>query len=422
MADTPLSEAFRLNLCYVADATNIHVRRWCEFFIRNGHHVTVLSDKGGEIDGAEVLLLPSRDTLARSSKRPGQRKVGKTAVLRARSKAIRKIVQRLNPDILHAIFVYQRGWSAAYAGYHPLVITLLGSDIYLPRRHYRHGLQFLRDQWLNALALRQADFVTAVTADLQHKADGMTHNDVMSELIPIGVDTRMFLPNLDASVLRQEFDIAEGSFVILSPRQVTPLYNQETIIQALPKVLQKLPNAILLLKDTVCDTDERKQYVAGLKKLSETLKVDHAIRWADHVPMAELPYFYNLADVVVSVPSTDGMPVTIFEAMSSQKPLIVGDLPSYDQVIIHGQTGLRVPVRNNIALAQAIIKIAENPELAARLADESQLTLQEYGIFDQQLWRMERYYQGLKFRQIKARSGFSRMLDGLLFRLLVNLT
>ena len=413
-----MNDSGKLNLCYVADATNIHVRRWCGFFVKNGHSVTVLSDKGGEIEGATVIDLPNRDALLEGKRH----KVSKTAVLKARTKIIKKTIQEINPDILHAIFVYQRGWSAAFTGYHPLVITLLGSDIYLPRRHYRHGLQYWRDQLLNAMALRRADFVTAVTADLQHHADTMTHNDVLSELIPIGVETRLFLPDLDASELRQKLDIAENAFVILSPRQVTPLYNQETIIQAMPKVLQKLPNAVLLIKDTVCDTDERKQYVAALEKLAQKLNVSHAIRWAEHVPMEELPLFYNLANVVVSVPSTDGMPVTIFEAMSCQKPLIVGDLPSYDQVIIHGQTGLRVPVRNNIALAQAIIKIAEHPEITERLIDESQLTLQEYGIFDQQLWRMERYYQGLKFHQLKSRGGFGRFVDRQLFRLLVGLT
>ena len=421
MPEKPFPDAEKLNLCYVADATNIHVRRWCGFFIRHGHNVTILSDKGGEVEGATVITLPNRDTMAGGGNGK-KRKVSKTAVLLARTKAIKKTLRTLNPDILHAIFAYQRGWSAAYTGFHPLVITLLGSDIYLPRRHYRHKFQLWRDQWLNAMALRQADFVTAVTADLQHRADKMTHNHVMSELIPIGVDTRLFLPDADARDLRQRLAIPDGSFVVLSPRQITPLYNQETIIQAMPKVLQKLPNAVLILKDTVCDTEERKQYVAGLKKLAETLKVTEAIRWADHVPMEELPAFYSLANVVVSVPSTDGMPVTIFEAMSCQRPLIVGDLPSYDQVIIHGQTGLRVPVRNHVALAQAIVKISENPELTARLVDESQLTLQEYGIFDQQLWRMERYYQGLKFRQIRSRSGLGRMLDRLLFRFLVRTT
>jgi glycosyltransferase involved in cell wall biosynthesis len=139
--------------------------------------------------------------------------------------------------------------------------------------------------------------------------------------------------------------------------------------------------------------------------------------------MEELPLFYNLADVIVSVPSTDGMPVTIFEAMACRKPLIVGDLPSYNEVIIHGQTGLRVPVRNHQALAQAIVKMAKNQnELVDRMVDESQLILQQYGVFEQQMQRMERYYFALKNKRIQAPNDWNKVMGGACFKLLAAFT
>src|SRR5436190_1446619 len=99
-----------LTLCYVADATNIHVQRWLGYFVGRGHRVVCLSDKGGTIDGATVMELPNRDTLVA---RNGNGKVSKTAVIKARSKAIRQVVREIKPDVMHAIFLYQRGWSAA---------------------------------------------------------------------------------------------------------------------------------------------------------------------------------------------------------------------------------------------------------------------------------------------------------------------
>jgi len=126
--------------------------------------------------------------------------------------------------------------------------------------------------------------------------------------------------------------------------------------------------------------------------------------------------------VVVSVPSTDGMPVTIFEAMACRKPLIVGDLSSYNEVIIHGQTGLRVPVRNHQALAQAIIKVSKNTELVGRMIEESQLILQQYGLFDQQMRRMERYYHALKNRRMLTQPQLPRLMNLVLFNLAVRLS
>ena len=73
------------------------------------------------------------------------------------------------------------------------------------------------------------------------------------ELIPVGTDPHLFRPDVDPSALRAQLEIPEGSFVILSPRQITPHYNQETIVNAIPKVLKELPNAVFILKDTYTD-------------------------------------------------------------------------------------------------------------------------------------------------------------------------
>jgi len=122
------------------------------------------------------------------------------------------------------------------------------------------------------------------------------------------------------------------------------------------------------------------------------------------------------------VPTTDGMPVTIFEAMACKKTIIVGDLPSYNEVIIHGQTGLRVPIRNSEALAHAIVKIYNNPGLAQRMAEESQLILQQYGLFDTQMSRMERYYHGLADDQLRTANSFGKHLSRLLLQSIVQFT
>jgi glycosyltransferase involved in cell wall biosynthesis len=113
-----------------------------------------------------------------------------------------------------------------------------------------------------------------------------------------------------------------------------------------------------------------------------------AIRWADQVLFEDLPVFYHLADVVVSIPKTDGMPVTLFEAMACHTPVIVGDLPAYNQVIDDGQTGLRIPLQNPDALAAAILRIAKEDILTHRIVSQSQDILKRYGIFDIQMERM----------------------------------
>lgn len=407
-----------LTLCYIADASNIHVKRVLGYFVNRGHRVYCLTDKPGTIDGATVIELPNRDDLIRQ----GRENVKKTAVLKSRAKKIRQVIREINPDILHGIFLYHRGWSAVLSGFHPVVISLLGSDIYLPERHYRHPMQLWRDHLLNALALKQCDMITAVSDDLSQAARRLTFGLMPVELIPIGTDPHLFVPDLETTALREKLQIPEDSFVVLSPRQMTPHYNQTTIVEGIPRVLEEIPNAIFIMKDTFCNTQERKEYVQSLKDLAASLGVAHAVRWVEEVPMEELPQYYNLSNVVVSVPSTDGMPVTLFEAMACQKPLIVGDLSSYNEVIIHGQTGLRVPIRNSQVLARAVIKLWKNPALAQRMVEESQVILHQYGIFDEQMMRLERYYHGLISHEIPMHHTLRKRISRFFFRLLIALT
>lgn len=416
MTVTP-SKTNPLTLCYVADASNIHIKRWLGYFASHGHQVICLSDKTGKIPGVEVIPLPNRDSLLSEGK-----KAGKMRVLKARAKVIKKVKKQYKPDILHAIFLYQRGWSAAWSGLKPLVITLLGSDIYLPKQHYRNKLHLFRDHCLNRVSLRKANLITAVTDDLAQTAIRRSGKKLDVELVPIGTDPKVFDPDKSADSLREKLDIANDAFVVLSPRQVTPLYNHDILIEAIPATIKEIPNAVFIIKDTFCEKEERKQYVASLKEKAEELGVNSAIRWESEVPFEELPLYYNLADAVVSIPSTDGMPVTLFDAMACESPVIVGDLPSYNEVIIHNRTGLRVPIRDVNALTQAIIRLAKEPELGQRLVEESQVILQQYGIFEQQMHRMERFYQALADNNAKSHKPLFNIFDRLLFRFLVQFT
>lgn len=386
-----------LTLAYVADASSIHTRRLLSFFSNRGHKVYCLTDKrdASEIPGVSIIHLPNRDSLLQAGA-----KANKTAVLKARTDAIRNFLKTTQPDILHALFLYQRGWSAASSGFHPLVTTLMGSDIYLPKQHYRSRLHFWRDELFNRLALQQADVITGVSPDLCRRAKHMFIGSKPVDFIPFGIEPEIFdvlpeNPTLYQERLRQKYHLPASAFIIYSPRQMTPLYNIATIIEAAPRVLAALPEAFFLLKNTGPDTPERKQYVQSLETLAERLNVSHAIRWVEKTPYEDLPEYYHLSDVVVSMPETDGLPVTFFEAMACRKPLIVGDLHAYEGFIDHLKTGLRVPLHQPAALAEAIIMLAHSPEHRNTLTSAAFSIYRKYGIFAEQMQKIEDHYYAL---------------------------
>ncbi len=404
-----------LRLCYVADATSIHVRRWLEYFVQRGHDVTCLSDKGGEIEGVRIVEVPNRDTLIARGE-----KANKTQVIKARARVVQHIAESLEPDVLHAIFLYHRGWSAALANVHPLVITLLGSDILLPPDNYRNKLHMLRDVALNQGALQQAELITAVNATLAGEARKLCRKDQRIELVPIGTNTRLFNRNIDRHALlklRKTLNIPEDAFVILSPRQITPIYNIDVIIRAVNDIRQRIPNAVFILKDAFAHTPERTKYVNDLAALVTSELADPFVRWVGEVPYGELPLYYHLADAVVSIPAKDGLPVSVFDAMACGTPVISGDLPSYDDIIIHEQTGLRLPETTPKALTAAVIRLHEDKALRERIIENAGDVLSRYGIFEEQLARMEGLYHELAAQNHGPRSGkFNDMVYKTLLR------
>jgi glycosyltransferase involved in cell wall biosynthesis len=68
--------------------------------------------------------------------------------------------------------------------------------------------------------------------------------------------------------------------------------------------------------------------------------------------------YYNIdADLMVSIPSSDSSPFSVYEAMAVKTPVIVSDLPWFKGKFINGKHLIAVPAQDEMVLAQSIIKL-----------------------------------------------------------------
>ena len=65
-------------------------------------------------------------------------------------------------------------------------------------------------------------------------------------------------------------------------------------------------------------------------------------------------------------PHREGPPVSLLEAAACGGPLVATDAPGCREIVLEDKTGLLVPIENPTALAQAIMRLAQSPELRAR--------------------------------------------------------
>jgi glycosyltransferase involved in cell wall biosynthesis len=75
-------------------------------------------------------------------------------------------------------------------------------------------------------------------------------------------------------------------------------------------------------------------------------------------------------DIFVLPSHREGLPIAAIEATASGLPIIATDIRGCRQVVDHGRNGLLIPVRNPNAIADAIVRLGDDPEMRARMAED----------------------------------------------------
>jgi len=92
----------------------------------------------------------------------------------------------------------------------------------------------------------------------------------------------------------------------------------------------------------------------------------------------EIGRFYDQADIFINASRLDNMPVSILEAFACGTPVVSTAAESIPYLVEHERTGLLSDVGDAPALAQNVIRLLRDPDLAARLASNAYSQSQAY--------------------------------------------
>jgi glycosyltransferase involved in cell wall biosynthesis len=339
-----------LKILHIGNGTAFKIKAIVDAFLERGHEIHMIPLPAVEEKWAGVTWhqLPKL-------------RVPSWAATAARFLQLRRLAQRLRPDVVHAHNAWGPGWYGAFAGIHPLVIHAYGGDL-LPQQYMAKPAMERR---LTSWACRTADRVIVTGQHMIDASAGLDFPRDRLMLLPRGIDVARYRPGLDTRALRDSLGVGEASPVILSPRyQVDEtLYNLDVVIDAFAAVRQQFPNAVCLQM-----FDPRRE--AGRARLARAAAergLGASYRLVPIVDNATMPLFYNLADAVASVPSTDGFPVTVLEASACGAALVVSRLPYCREWFTDGENGLLVPEGDAGALTSALVTLCRDPELRRRI-------------------------------------------------------
>jgi len=371
----------KLRICYIAEAISIHTERWVNYFARRGHEVHLISRSfAGGFEGFDKRI--QMHSLIKIVPLPQVSNVSIYLSSVAWVLQVRRLLKRIKPDILDAHFIGVPGYLGVASGFHPLVLTAWGSDILItPKQNpfYR----FLTEQ-----ALRRADRMICVSPNLKEEMIGLGADHDKIEVIVMGIDTQEFSPALRNEALLQELHISDSP-VVISTRSLRPIYDVETLIRAIPLVLQQIPQASFIIGGE----GEQRAY---LENLAKSLEVSDSIRFMGWISDNEFPRYLALSDVYVSTSLSDGTSVSLLEALSCELAPVVTDIPANRPWVTDGRNGFLIPVKDYRMLAERIVLLLKDSETRSRFGKLGRNIVVERAEYVSQMSKVEGIYEGLR--------------------------
>jgi glycosyltransferase involved in cell wall biosynthesis len=371
----------RMRLLFVADGRSPIAVNWIRYFVEHDDEVYLASTFAchPEMDLKGLDLTPvafsgtkrpstSLGSLPAPSRALGlpvpqsvriaiRHYLGPMTIARS-AKKLRTVIERVQPDLVHAMRIPYEGMLAAdaYTGV-PLLVSVWGNDFTL----HAPSTQLMRHytRW----TMRVTD---ALHADCQRDirlAQEWSFSPTKPTLVIPGnggVRTDVFYP---------PENLVEAP-VVINPRGFRAYVRNHVFFKSIPLVLKEFPGARFLCASMAGDSQ-------ALRWVEE-LGIGHAVELLAPMPHAQMAEAYRRAAVMVSPSVHDGTPNTLLEGMACGCFPVAGDLESIREWITDGQNGLLTDATDPGRLAGTIVKALKSKNLresaaglnAKRVAEE----------------------------------------------------
>ncbi len=179
--------------------------------------------------------------------------------------------------------------------------------------------------------------------------------DIPFHIVPLGIDAQRFSPDVPPLT-----GMRDGTFTILYVGRMDPRKGAKFLFAALPYLEQALARYQIVV---VGSGWMRRYYDALIPRA-----LQHRVRFTGYAAPEDVPRYFRTADVYTS-PATGGesFGMVLLEAMASGVPIVASDIAGYHDVVTSEREGLLVPPKNPRQLAEAIIRLAQNPLLRQQL-------------------------------------------------------
>jgi glycosyltransferase involved in cell wall biosynthesis len=253
---------------------------------------------------------------------------------------IKKIVKLQQPDMVIAERTTSYGFLAALSGVRPIAIAQQGRTDLWPE----YSILLPLKKNIQHYAFEKADLIHAwgPVMTISMKEANVDMEKVL--VLPKGVDLAQF---------KNPKNNSSEKLTAIVTRSLMPEYRHDVILKAFGILNKKgIDFELTIVGDG--------KLLPQLKELTTKMNIENKVIFTGRIPNTALPELLQKSNFYISMPITEGVSASLFEAMASHCYPVVTDIPGNQSWIKHRENGQLVTIDDAEMLAQEIVWAFEN--------------------------------------------------------------
>lgn len=278
---------------------------------------------------------------------------------------LRKVFQQERPDVIHTHGV-KANFFARLAARRLRTIPMITTVHSLLRYDYVNQWSYLGATWMERVTRKRNNHFIAVSEAIRRVLLTEYIPEEQISVVRHGIDYARFA---DADgVLREELALPADAYLIGAVTRLVRNKGMDDLLRAMKKIVQTEPRAHLAIVGTGPEEE-------ALQRLARELGLSKHVHFVGF--RRDIPQCLHSLDCFVSASLSEGLGLNVLEAMAAGRPIVATGVGGILDIVEDGSNGILVEPSRPDDLAEAVLKLADDPMMAERLKAAASVTVQE---------------------------------------------